>query len=514
MPHRRQPSRRMPERASGAIPRLLFRISAALFWSHLLVEPLAAEIPEPTRTPRCQVVDLDVGESTELTLVDGTEVRVRVIDLTEQRDTVREAVRHAEVRVEVNGDVADVASSVYHLPVTVGGVQLDAPITQGRYRGVSGDPWALEKDVRLRFWPADGPWTAAGTFGYPLKQRWFASHTSMANEPIDTGIESGYIYHYDLDFGGAEGLTEIVAATDGLVVSSGESALPGYESSPVKPRYDVVYLLDDRGWFYRYSHFHNIASEVRVGQVVRRGQPLGVLGKEGASGGWSHLHFGIYQRMPSGNYGSIDAYPLVWEAYLRDRQPEVLAVARPLHLVQVGEAAELSGVKSWSESGNIERYEWTFTDGSTALGETVTRRYDRPGRYSEILKVTDDQGRTDIDFVRVFVVDPENRPDAFPGNVHAAYWPTEGIHPGDPVTFLVRSFRTTAGEETIDFGDGTPPVTVRSGAESDNRDPDGYAKAIHTFERPGDYLVRVDREDHHRWPITTHLHVQVVATPE
>src|SRR5258708_4982435 len=65
-------------------------------------------------------------------------------------------------------------------------------------------------------------------------------------------------YHYGLDMGGAEEQVEVVAATDGIVISSGKAILAGYEKSPAKPRYDVVYLLDGRGWFYRYSHLYSI----------------------------------------------------------------------------------------------------------------------------------------------------------------------------------------------------------------------------------------------------------------
>jgi len=28
--------------------------------------------------------------------------------------------------------------------------------------------------------------------------------------------------------------------------------------------------------------------------------------------------------------------------------------------------------------------------------------------------------------------------------------------------------------------------------------------------RPGDYLVRIDREDERGWPVFTHLHIQVL----
>src|SRR3989442_135975 len=96
-----------------------------------------------------------------------------------------------------------------------------------------------------------------------VKLRWFASHTQMANEPsfVDGGEAPGnkkIYYHYGLDSGGAEGMADVVAAAAGRVISSGKEILPGHDDSPVKPRYDVVYLLDDRGWFYRYSHLQII----------------------------------------------------------------------------------------------------------------------------------------------------------------------------------------------------------------------------------------------------------------
>ena len=67
------------------------------------------------------------------------------------------------------------------------------------------------------------PWVARGTFRYPVKQKWFATYTQMANEPtyVDGGerpdVRKIY-YHSGLDIGGREGDVEVVAATDGLVV--------------------------------------------------------------------------------------------------------------------------------------------------------------------------------------------------------------------------------------------------------------------------------------------------------
>ena len=139
------------------------------------------------------------------------------------------------------------------------------------------------------------------------------------------------------------------------------------------------------------------------------GQKIGVLGKEGASGGWSHLHFDIKARQPSGKWGIQEGYAFLWEAYLREHKPQLIAVARPHHLIWAGEKVVLDGSRSWSAAGKIERYEWTFTDGTTATGPRVERTYDQPGEYSEVLKVVDARGRVDYDFAVVLVIDKAAR---------------------------------------------------------------------------------------------------------
>lgn len=452
---------------------------------------------QPTREPIVRVVDMNLGESAKVTLSNGDTVRVKLVDLVEETDSLRAAIRSALVTVEVNGKTVQLSSGNYNLPLEVGDVQIDCPITRGYRSNSRRDVWALEKDVRLRLWPTNSPLIDPTTFTYPVKQRWFATYTQMSNEPtyVDGGEQPNskdIYYHNDLDFGGCEGLIDVVAATDGLVVSSGENTLPGYEDSPVNQRYDVVYLLDDRGWYYRYSHLFSIGDAITPGARVTMGQKMGVLGKEGGSGGWSHLHFGIVSRQPSGNWGTQDAYAFVWETYLRENKPALIAVARPHHLNAIGEKVILDASKSWSASGRIASYNWTFTDGSKATGSTVERSYDKPGMYTETLRIEDAQGNIDFDFAVVQVVDP-SKPDELPPSIHPTYSPTTGIHSGDRVTFKVRTFRTTDGEEVWDFGDGSRPVTVKSDGNVHKLAKDGYAVTEHTFKKPGVYLVRVQR---------------------
>ena len=472
---------------------------------------LRADLPQPTLEPTLRAVDLQIGESAEIKLADGSTAKVKLLDVQEKRDSMARAVREAKVKVAVNGAEAWLTSANYNLPQPVGGVQVDCPITRG-YNADSGeDSWGLEKDARLRLWPQGTPWINPGTFVYPLKQRWFATSTQFSNEPtyVDGGDKPDrkkIYYHNDLDFGGCEGLTEVVAATDGLVVSVSEKTLPGYSLTPVRPRYDVVYLLDERGWYYRYSHLHTIDPAIQMGSRVTMGQRIGILGKEGASGGWTHLHFGIKSRQPSGKWGTEEAYAFAWEAYLREQKPALIAVARPHHFIHTGETITLDASKSWAASGGIKSYDWTFTDGKTASGAKTARTYTKPGSYSEILKITDTTGRISYDFAIVQVIgdDPVN----IPPTIHPSFWPTTNLKPGTEITFKVRTFRTTGGE-TWDFGDGTPKVSVKSDGNAKPLAKDGYAITRHSFAKAGDHVVSVEHTNARGERAVSHLWVHV-----
>ncbi|MDA1276892.1 MAG: PKD domain-containing protein [Verrucomicrobia bacterium] len=484
-----------------------FRVGTLLFATLFT----AAAPPQPTRQPIVRVVDLDIGESAQVELADGSKARVKLLSVQETRDSIRDAVRSARVTVEVNGRMTTIAAGNYHLPVTFAGVQIDCSITKGYYSNSNQDPWGLDKAARLRLWPEASPWIAPGTFVYPVRQLWFASGTQFANEPtfVDGGempANKKIYYHNDLDFGGAEAMVDVVAAVDALVVSAADKILPGYEDTPARPRYDVVYLLDERGWYYRNSHLYTI--DVKPGDRVKMGQKIGLLGKEGGSGGWSHLHFGIVSRQPSGKWGTQEAYAFAWEAYLRERNPSVLAVARPHHLIFTGDTVTLDGAKSWAADGKALHYEWTFTDGESADGATTKRTYQTPGIYSEVLKVRNANGDIAYDFAVVQVINRAD-PDKVPPSIQAAYAPSLSLKAGQTVTFKARTFRTTHGEELWDFGDGSPTVTVKSDGAVNKLAKDGFAIIEHRFAKPGDYLVRVERSNERGEKAIAHLWVPV-----
>ena len=495
-------------------------ISAVVPMCCLFSNAVAAESNSASTSalPLFRVIDLNRGEAARVRLSDGKDVQIKLLEVQETRDPVRSAVREAAVTVEINGKNITLRSGNYFLPLKFGRVQIDSPATKGYY--VNCDPfedsWGLDKDARLRLWPADSPWFEPGKFTYPVRQRWFATQTQIGNEPsyVDGGDcpPRKIYYHSGNDIGGCEGLIDVVSACNGLVVSARGKAMEGYTNAPFyKPHgdYDYVYLLDEHGWFHRYAHLQSIDDAVQPGKRIKAGEKIGILGKEGSSGGWAHLHFDIKALQPSGKWGIQDAYAFLWEAYVREHKPDIIAVARPHHLAQVGDKVVLDGSRSWSSAGKIETYDWSFTGGSTATGARFERSYKKPGAYSEVLKVIDARGRTgyDVATVQVFAKGQTNN---FPPTIHAAYAPTFNIHPGDPVTFKVRTFRTSSGSERWDFGDSSPSVEVQSDGNARPLGKDGYAVTQHRYAKPGHYIARVERTNERGETAVARLVIEVV----
>ncbi len=472
-------------------------------------------------------LDMNIDETRTVDLPDGSRAEIRLKAMNHQFDAYRKAVRRAEVRVSVNGEELVLGAGMYNLPRKISGVQIDCPVTSAWVHNRDGslfNPWSLDRDARLRVWPAESPWIDTAAFGYPADAGWFSSDTQMTSDPCyvdrsDIHREPGtpgsnIYYHYGLDIGGSEGQTVIRSAVDGLILSSGGRTLEDYlENTPVSPRYDVVYVLDSRGWIYRHSHFKSISPEIRPGFRVRKGQKIGKLGKEGGSGGWSHFHFDISRRQPSGRFGSEDGYAFYWQSYFAQNPSRLQAVARPHQLALTGEEILLDGSKSVSleEKNSGLQYKWILSDGSEC--DTVIHyiKYDKPGLYSEILQVTDESGSMDHDFCPVFVVDPDKPGAEQPHTIHAAFHPTKNILAGDRITFKVRSFGIDPldGKEIWDFGDGSPEVEVRSDGNSEVHNPEGYAVTSHAYREPGLYLVSVSRTCSRGYTATARLEVAV-----
>ncbi len=80
--------------------------------------------------------------------------------------------------------------------------------------------------------------------------------------------------------------TPVVSAVDGHVWRVGEDRLGG----------NVVWVLGEGHTLYYYAHLDQFADGLAVGQRVRRGTTLGLVGNTGnARTTPSHLHFGMYR---------------------------------------------------------------------------------------------------------------------------------------------------------------------------------------------------------------------------
>lgn len=101
--------------------------------------------------------------------------------------------------------------------------------------------------------------------------------------------------HEGIDIFAKKG-TPIIAATEGIVLRIGESALGG----------NVVWQLGPGGHYHYYAHLDRFA-DASVGDRVRAGGVLGYVGNTGnARTTPPHLHYGIYT-----SAGAINPYPLL-----------------------------------------------------------------------------------------------------------------------------------------------------------------------------------------------------------
>lgn len=463
------------------------------------------------------VTGLNVGESQEVKLINGDVVKLELHGIEIIRDSLRHGIRVANVTVSVDGERIRIGSGNYNLPVSVGKVKIDCPVIK-EITAISGyyaKDAVLKTDARFRLWPVKSPYIQKGTFSFPLKQEWMASRTQSQNEPAGLGwaenlSDENIGYHSTHDFGGAEGMEEIFSATDGLIVSSNNEVMDDYKNLPGDVRPDVVWIVDGRGWYIRYSHLNSIEPEIKAGSKIRMGQKIGYMGKQGGSGGWVHLHFGVHYKNPETSVWEVeDAIPYLWESFVEKYRPSLIAIARPRLLARTGDEITLDGSRSISLAGKIVSWQWIFTDGTTANGPVQKRSYSKAGEYSEILKVTDSKGNIDYDFNYVQVYD-RDYPDKRIPAIHPVYYPTLNLKPGDPVTFLVRTFGSDTGDEVWDFGDGSEKVRVNSGVvQRKSQNQGNYATTVHSYKKSGQYVVSVERINESGFPAIGHLHVVI-----
>lgn len=133
-------------------------------------------------------------------------------------------------------------------------------------------------------------------------------------------------------------------------------------------------------------------------------------------------------------------------------------------------------------SGDIVEYLWTFGDGVTGSGLTVTHTYASRGPYTAFLTVVARDGTRADAAVSVLV--NSKLPVA-----QVTFSPTSGIRVGTEVTFDASASHDPDGEiaEYLwDFGDGTATSTTVPIATHRYRQPGQYAVSLVVKDREGD----------------------------
>jgi PKD repeat protein len=122
-------------------------------------------------------------------------------------------------------------------------------------------------------------------------------------------------------------------------------------------------------------------------------------------------------------------------------------------IVLLGSSVTLTGSGS-DPDGAIVSWHWSFGDGNTASGQTVTHTYASPGTFTATLTVTDDDGLTGSDAAAVIV---HRRPNAVitvltPTPATGAPVSFSGLSSSDPDGHALTTFLWTFGDGGTGFG--------------------------------------------------------------
>ncbi|MDA0789266.1 MAG: M23 family metallopeptidase [Proteobacteria bacterium] len=113
--------------------------------------------------------------------------------------------------------------------------------------------------------------------GRPVEKGWMSSRFGTRNDPI-TGKRA---WHSGVDFAGKEG-SNVVSVAAGVVVYSGDRS--GYGK--------LVEINHGSGFSTLYGHHKELL--VGVGDIVKKGQVIGLMGSSGRATG-PHVHFEVYK---------------------------------------------------------------------------------------------------------------------------------------------------------------------------------------------------------------------------
>jgi murein DD-endopeptidase MepM/ murein hydrolase activator NlpD len=414
-------------------------------------------------------VYLNPGESYTFRLRDGTEKRIFLVSVREYEDSVVHLVRRADVRIEIDGKTIELTCAPYCFPTEVEGVRIQADTTSA---------WLnIPKRVQFSLWDASEPVVDTNLFCFPLPGYRLFSHGVQAyNEPVHLGHRDGdpvgqcFYHNYGVDLAGYECRQKVLSCIDGTAVQ-------------VDPGEGSLSIQDERGFIINYGHLDSILPGIKVGSTIKQGQWVGMLGRRGSSGNFSHLHIGAYLSESAMNMDrpsrNLNLYPWLVAACQKESGTNLYAVARPHKTVFTGDRVLFDGSNSIAFKSNITSFKWEFHDGTSMDGPRAEKVYDKPGCYMASLWVKDSHGGLDVDFCKVKVFSRSAPEDVIP-TLFVTCYPSAEVHVDEPVNFRIWPQGMEAEGVEVDFGDGTIV-----------RDYRPYSAITHKFKAPRIHIITV-----------------------
>jgi murein DD-endopeptidase MepM/ murein hydrolase activator NlpD len=355
------------------------------------------------------------------------------------------------------------------MPTQAEGVRIQADTTSAWLK--------IPKRVQFSLWDASDPIVDTNLFCFPLPGYRLFSHGMQAyNEPVHLGDRDGdpqgqrFYHNYGVDFAGYEAQQKVLSCIDGVVILTDRDQ-------------GSLSIRDDRGFVLYYGHLDSILPEIEVESPVKQGQWVGMLGKRGASGNFSHLHVGGYlsESAMAADHSSrnLNLYPWLVAAYWKDGGSGLYSVARPHKTALTGDTVLFDGSNSMSSKSNITSFKWEFLDGASANGPMAEKVYDKPGCYIAALWVKDDRGAVDVDFCKVKVYS-RSAPEGVIPTLFVTYYPSREVHADEPVNFRLWPQGMDVENIRIDFGD-----------DAVVRDYRPYSAITKKFKTPGIHIVTV-----------------------
>jgi hypothetical protein len=312
-------------------------------------------------------------------------------------------------------------------------------------------------------------------FIFPLAgYRMFSQGMQAYNEPVHLGHRDGdpagqrFYHNYGFDLGGYEGRDPVVSCISGTVIYVGREE-------------GTLVFEDENGIVFEYGHMEEILPEIEVGRKVEGGRKVGVLGKRGGSGNFSHLHVGMYLSAEDFSGGrncrNMNLYPWLLAAYRAASGQSLFAVARPHRAVLTGETVKFDGTKSVAFGKPVKSFRWEFHDGTVVNEPEAEMIYEKPGTYMVALWVENAEGERDVDFCKVKVYTKDEVEDVMP-IIYLTQTPTRDVRKGQPVFFRAWPHGEQMEGIRLDFGDGTVV-----------KDYEPYSEVKHGFEKPGIHVV-------------------------